>query len=764
MRPRIRWAEGALVSLFFLLATAVFTWPIAAHVGDGLGDLWDAKLNAWILHWDYHQTFTDPLHLYDANIFYPAHYALAFSENLFGAALFAFPLFAAGASTLVVYNVIFLLGMFLSAMAAWALARDITGDPLASLAAGLVYAFCPWRIAQIPHIQFQWGAFLALSLLFLLRYLDGGRRRDLVLFSACFAWNALCNVHYALFSGFLVGLTLAYEGIAAGWRSFRPRLAGAFAAIVVAALLVLPLLLPYAYASKLYGMRRGDEEIAVFSGVWTDFLTAGGQNKLYAPLTAKWAKAEGELFPGLTALALAAIALARRRRERGAPAPRDASKGRRRITRVLDLLLLAGLALWVASLAGLSVIGPLKVREPGRVVVFLSLLAAARLALAFPVRSRFADLGDFLRRMRIGTRAGLFLALALLGVIVALGTHTPYYRFLVQSFGPVFHVIRAPVRGVVLFDLGLAVLAAWGLAELLRSRRPAARSSVALAAVLLIGIEYRAFPLSVGRVEPEPSPVYRWLAGVAVPGGVVEWPLGPWHDQEYEFRSTVHWKPIVNGASGFSPPDYDVLARAFEQRPIPESVWGLLGRHGASLLVFHAGAGEPDTVAAYADLVRRGVDTGKVALIRSFPRGDGLDFAFRLESSAAGGVSATPGPEQERERRLLDTALKPPFGYLDSPQEGAAMPSGGWGFGWALDDSGIRSVTVSADGGPGLPAVTGQPHPGPAEAYPAHPDAARAGFGFTIPALPPGAHTLTVTVVARDGGRLVINRNIQVVR
>src|SRR6185295_14242582 len=104
---------------------------------------------------------------------------------------------------------------------------------------------------------------------------------------------------------------------------------------------------------------------------------------------------------------------------------------------------------------------------------------------------------------------------------------TPYYRFLVQSFGPVFHVIRAPVRGVVLFDLGLAVLAAWGLAELLRPRRPAARLSVALAAVLLIGIEYRAFPLSVGRVEPEPSPVYRWLAGVAVPGGVVEWPLGP---------------------------------------------------------------------------------------------------------------------------------------------------------------------------------------------------------------------------------------------
>jgi hypothetical protein len=685
--------DTVLAALFFLLATIVFTWPIAAHVTDGLGDLWDAKLNAWILHWDFHQVFRDPSHLYDANIFHPARYALAFSENLFGAAVFAFPLYAAGVSTLAAYNVVFLLGMFLSAMAAWALASDLTGDPVASLVAGLVYAFCPWRIAQIPHIQFQWGAFLALSLLFLLRYLDRGKRSDLALFAACFAWNALCNVHYALFSGFLVGLTLAYEGLAAGWRSFRPRLTGALAAIAAAFLLVLPILLPYAFASKLYGMRRGDAEIAVFSGVWTDFLTAGGQNKLYAPLTEKWAKAEGELFPGVTALVLAAIALSRRRREEGVSAPREASPARRRIARVLDRLLLAGLGLWIASVSGFTGVGPLKVREPGRVAVVLSILAAVRLALAFPGRSRFADLGDFLRRARIGTRAGLFLAIAVLGVVVALGMHTPYYRFLVQSFGPIFHVIRAPVRGIVLFDLGLGVLAAWGLAELSRSRRPAARLAAALAAVFLIGLEYRAFPLSVGRVEQEPSPVYRWLAGIPVGGGVVEFPLGPLHDQEYEFRSTAHWKPIVNGASGFSPPAYDALARVLEQNPIPESVWDLLAEHRASLLLFHAGAGEPDIVAAYAGLVRSGVRSGRIDLLRSFPRSDGSDFAFRLNSSPAGSLPVPDGPAVDRDRRLLDAALEPPIGYLDMPDP----------------------------------------------------------------------HSLTVTVVARDGGRLAFTRTVRVV-
>src|SRR5262249_6316212 len=149
--------ETSLAALFFLLATVALTWPIAPRAAGGLADIWDAKLNAWILHWDFHQLFRDPAHLFDANIFHPDRYALAFSESLLGASVLAFPLSAAGVSTLAAYNAVFLLGMFLSAMAAWALARDITGDPLAASVAGLVYAFCPFRLAQIPHIQHQWG-------------------------------------------------------------------------------------------------------------------------------------------------------------------------------------------------------------------------------------------------------------------------------------------------------------------------------------------------------------------------------------------------------------------------------------------------------------------------------------------------------------------------------------------------------------------------------------------------------------------------------
>jgi hypothetical protein len=111
------------------------------------------------------------------------------------------------------------------------------------------------------------------------------------------------------------------------------------------------------------------------------------------------------------------------------------------------------------------------------------LLLLARLAIAIPRRVGHADLGDLLRRARLGTTPGLFLAIAVLGVVVALGTHTPYYRFLVQSFGALFRAIRAPARGVVLFDLALGVLAAFGLSDWTRSKGRAARLGLVLAAL-----------------------------------------------------------------------------------------------------------------------------------------------------------------------------------------------------------------------------------------------------------------------------------------
>jgi hypothetical protein len=405
-------------------------------------------------------------------------------------------------------------------------------------------------------------------------------------------------------------------------------------------------------------------------------------------------------------------------------------------------------------------LGPLKLHEPSRIAVLATVVLAARLAAAFPVRSRFANLGDFLQRLPFGARAGLFVVIAILGVVVALGTHTPFYRFLVESLGPIFRVIRAPSRGVVLFDIGLGVLAAWGLAELMRSRRRNARIALAGAAVLLIGLEYRAFPVGVTRIDSTPALAYRWLASASFPGGLVEWPLGTWYDQEHEFRSTAHWKPILNGASGFSPHSYQELAGALEKQPISDEIWGMLEERRATLLLYHPGVLEGERATSYSEAVRAGMDQGKIELLRAFPHGDSSDFLFRLSWAPAPAIESAQPVERKRDRALLESVLRPPFGYIDLPEEAEEVGSGASVVGWALDDSGVARVTVAVDDGPAAPALYGLPHPGPAEVYLQYPNVENAGFSFALSALPSGPHVLTITIVARDGGRTVMKRNV----
>ena len=91
---RPRWLRECLVFVGFLALTALMTWPWVLHLRDAVADTGDSYAFAWTLWWDYHQTFHDPRHLFDATIFYPYKNTLAFGENDYGIALLFFPLFA----------------------------------------------------------------------------------------------------------------------------------------------------------------------------------------------------------------------------------------------------------------------------------------------------------------------------------------------------------------------------------------------------------------------------------------------------------------------------------------------------------------------------------------------------------------------------------------------------------------------------------------------------------------------------------------------
>jgi hypothetical protein len=286
------------------------------------------------------------------------------------------------------------------------------------------------------------------------------------------------------------------------------------------------------------------------------------------------------------------------------------------------------------------------------------------------------------------------------------------------------------------------------------------------AALAITAFEYRAFPLEVSYVERDPSAVYRWVAAVSPPGAIIEWPFGTDAEVEYEFRSTIHWRPLVNGYSGFGPPAYHELAGMFLEKPIRAEVWRKIADAGACLLLVHPSAFPDESRPHYIRLLRSGIEQGKVEPLRTFPGRTGPDLAFRLTNCHPFdvGLAADRRPEARRETeeafREVEGVMNPPFGVIDLPKENQTVASGSWGYGWALDDSGIAEVRVSVDARPTTPAVIHQPHPGVSDVHPNYPDSEKSGFGFPLPALSPGPHLLSVTIVGKDGGKTELKHQI----
>ena len=151
--------------------------------------------------------------------------------------------------------------------------------------------------------------------------------------------------------------------------------------------------------------------------------------------------------------------------------------------------------------------------------------------------------------------------------------------------------MRVPARFYAFVSLTVVFFAARGL-DFLRARVPGTRARAALvaslAAVLLIELAPWGFRMERLPREGELPEVYRWLRDEPSIQGLVELPLyGDSREMDYVYASTVHWKPIANGYSGYMAPSYDQLANRIFLLP---GVAGFdqLRAMGISHIVVHA--------------------------------------------------------------------------------------------------------------------------------------------------------------------------------
>jgi hypothetical protein len=295
-------------SVVFVLIglTIAMTWPWATHLRDSSFDAGDSYLNSWMLAWDCHQTLRDPLHLFDANIFYPYHDTLAFSDHQWGNAMFLLPAFLVGLSPLTVHGLAIFLAFAFSGYGAFRLARTLTRSTLAAWVSGIAFAFVPYRFHHLPHVQYAMALWLALLAEAVILFGRERLWRHAAWLGIAFLMSGLTSIHW-----FVLGLVptgvmcvaLCVATPAPHRRDWRR----AAATVTLASLLLVPFFLPYLRVSREYGLQRDITEVTWYSARLIHWLTPDANLLLWKGMGESPSRGELCLFPGFLLLALAAF-------------------------------------------------------------------------------------------------------------------------------------------------------------------------------------------------------------------------------------------------------------------------------------------------------------------------------------------------------------------------------------------------------------------------------------------------------------------------
>jgi hypothetical protein len=530
----------------YLVLALAYTWPLAANLSHGIAhDAGDPILNAWILWWT---TKAVPLtaHWWNAPIFYPATGTLAFSEHLLGLAPIAAPLILLTGNPLLGYNVALIATYVLSALGAHFLAYTITRRHDVSAVAAVAYAFAPYRLAQVPHIQVLAGYWIPVCLAALHRYGREPRTRWAALAAGAWLMQGLTNGYYLFFLSVLLALWFGWFALGRWAVVTIARLAGFFA---MASVLFIPFLLGYrTILVETYGFSRAIDEIRAFSADVAGLLLAPEDLRLWGWLHVMQ-RPESSLFPGVTIVLLAGFAIYSAR-------PFLVSADDPRPMRILRAALAAisiGLVIvavfpivygtWRLTVGGVRLISLRGADRP----LALGLAAAAALLASFP-RVREA----FRRRSPLA----FYLPAAFAMWVLALGpaptvmdhpalSQSPYGWLM---WVPGFDGLRVPARFWTMALVCLSVVAALAVHRV-QGRRRRVVVTLALAGLLLDGWP-RTFTV-VPAPEIRPSP-----AGVT---SRIDLPISDDTDAQALYQQVFDPVPLHNGFSGYVAPHYYAL-------------------------------------------------------------------------------------------------------------------------------------------------------------------------------------------------------------
>jgi hypothetical protein len=504
-----------LIFCYFVLASLVITYPLIFHMTNRLPGLGDELLITWIMNWNIHAFLTDPMNIFQANIFYPYHNTLAYSDVFFTASIIGFIPSLLVNQPAFIFNFTLLFSLVTLGFCTHLLVEHLTGNNFAGIISGTLIAFSTFTMTRLPVVQLIGIAWVSLSLLFYFLFLE--KKQFKYLFGTAVFF--LIQIYNSFLPGYF--LLLCYSCITLVYlikKKISPIIflnRNVFLLGLLVIVFSIPLIIPYLSVSKEVSFHRDIRDAIHFGN-----------------------RPEYSLYPS------------------------DKTRLKVRLSKTFYA------------------------HDKGP-YIYEGYIGFSFLMLLFFLIFYFL----FIKRKFLGTPFIAFSVIAISAYILSLGPAfqwggkvlkipfiipLPYALF--YYLVPGFNGMRNSARWEFLALFALSILIGIVLADAWRKQKVFVQFILTGIICLVTILEYP-LPLPLEKVaEKEEFPmIYSKVANLPQNKAIIElplysWRMAPFASQEFlrEYYTTSHFRKMVNGYSGFSPPEWEeqaeMLMQSFPER------------------------------------------------------------------------------------------------------------------------------------------------------------------------------------------------------
>ena len=304
-----------IIFLVFVVLSILMTMPLSLHLSDKVKDSGDPLFCSWTLGWAIHSICNNFKDIFHANIFWPHLYTFAYSEHMIGNAIIGLPIWFITKNIILVHNTLILLSFILCGFGAYLLTFYLTKSRFASITAGIIYTFCPFRFDQSAHLHVLTAQWIPFALLYFHKYWDTKKTIFLIPFSCFFLLQWLCAGQNGLFLTLAIGICLCYLFVTMYKKQNQKLFVKFLVLMSILSVFILILYYPYLWLAKNMDFVRSVDEVKAYTPNVSAYLGAYPSNLLYGKWLVKFYKPEQALFPGFIVFVILSISLFVRKRK-----------------------------------------------------------------------------------------------------------------------------------------------------------------------------------------------------------------------------------------------------------------------------------------------------------------------------------------------------------------------------------------------------------------------------------------------------------------